>query len=51
MWVLGIEPRSSALEEQSVILTTKPSLQPDWLFFFIVVVCFVFVQPSWAVLS
>jgi hypothetical protein len=32
MWVLGIELRT--LEEQSVLLTSEPSLQPKMLIFF-----------------
>ena len=40
MWVLGIEPRSSA--EQSVLLTAEPSLQPPFSF-----VLFCFVKDFW----
>jgi hypothetical protein len=33
MWMLGVEPRSSGIAA-SVLLTTEPSLQPDFLSFF-----------------
>jgi hypothetical protein len=46
MWVLGIEP--GPLEEQQMLLTTEPSLQPYYLFLFCLFVCLFVLRHSFS---
>jgi hypothetical protein len=44
MWLLGIKLRT--YEKQSVLLTAEPSLQPQYIYMFLLDICFIYISNA-----